>query len=411
MGEVNCPGPPHFLSLMLHRALTHREGLPTRLGAGSGDLPSPPIPPNPERAATSHKAFPVPKEQDGSRRKGRACSDKGGQELHRKDLGQLMPAEHPLEGLGSPQGCTEQLSCPQEVPEFGCCTTEGFSFRSPQCSLLPKAGLSSTSRQCSGGGNFQGQTAPPVPQDCPTLLGRELFLFITCTHAQKAPRGHLAPLKEEIDSITPVIALSQGTGSFLTPLSKSSPPQVRSLAISAASTTSSSISPHPSPPGAIPHVAIPTLSRGTMPSLHLLTTFLRQAPAWGLFWDCWLLLNPVPPAAPSQQGSCSKPGTQGRFTLLGDNCEKRGRQILPNIQQKSISFTLFKSLKVHLKKSAYYQLQTSVNTQDIQRSPKPQEHRSHCHSPPPPHLCNPKDSVEGGTGHALNLVGQRAYSC
>lgn len=71
MGEVNCPGPPHFLSLM------HGEGLPTMLGAGSGDLPSPPIPPNPEHTATSHKAFPVPKEQGDSRRKGRACSDKG----------------------------------------------------------------------------------------------------------------------------------------------------------------------------------------------------------------------------------------------------------------------------------------------------------------------------------------------
>lgn len=77
MGEVNCPSPPHFLSLMLHRALTHQEGLPTRLGAGSGDLPSPPIPPNPESAATSHKAFPVPKEQGGSRRKGCGYSDKG----------------------------------------------------------------------------------------------------------------------------------------------------------------------------------------------------------------------------------------------------------------------------------------------------------------------------------------------
>lgn len=265
-------------------------------------------------------------------------------------------------------------------------------------------------------GEFPRADSPPSAPGLSHPPGQGAFPFHNLHPRSEGPPGHLAPLKEEIDSITPVIALSQGTGSFLTPLSKGSPPQVRSQAISAASTASSSISPHPSPPGAIAHVAVPTLSRGTMPSLHLLTTFLRQAPAWGLFWDCWLLLNPVSPAAPSQQGSCSKPGTHPKARedshSLGGSCEKQGRQILPNIQQKSISFTLFKSLKVHFKKSAFYQLQTSINTQDIQRSPKPQEHRSHCHSPPPPHLCNPKDSVEGGTAlNALNLVGQRAYSC
>lgn len=152
MGEVNCPGPPHFLSLM------HGEGLPTRLGAGSGDLPSPPIPPNPERAATSHKAFPVPKEQGGSRRKGRGCSDKGGQELHRRGLGQLMPAEHPLEGLA------------QEVPEFGCCTREGLAsgrLKSPVQAPAQSRAVVYLQAMLRQGGISKGRQPPQCPRTVP----------------------------------------------------------------------------------------------------------------------------------------------------------------------------------------------------------------------------------------------------
>lgn len=102
-----------------------------------------------------------------------------------------MPAEHPLEGLGSPQGCTEQLSCPQEVPEFGCCTREGLASEGRlKCPVQPPAQsravvhLQAMLRQ---GGISKGRQPPPSAPGLSHPPGQGAFPFHNLHPSSEGP--------------------------------------------------------------------------------------------------------------------------------------------------------------------------------------------------------------------------------